>query len=124
MRIQGPSTAVALLNRGNTDTTAYAIDLQHAANVTLDHLSITGAYQGINAADGSQSTGLTVSNSVIFGNYNRGLSLGATNDRATITGSTFYGVPGGTISITKARASTRKGPTTDRLRQSALQLAR
>ncbi len=95
VRIEGPSTGVALLNRGNTNTNAYAIDVQHAANVTIDHLSITGGYVGINAANGSQSTGLTISNSVIFGNYNRGLSLGSTNDRATITGNTFYGVPGG-----------------------------
>ena len=95
VRIEGPSTGVALLNRGNTNTNAYAIDVQHAVGVTIDHLSITGGYVGINVADGSQSTGLTVSNSVIFGNYNRGLSLGATNDGATITGSTFYGVPGG-----------------------------
>ncbi len=98
VRIQGPSTGVALLNRGNTNYDAYAIDVQHAANVTLDHLSITGGYVGINLADNSQSSGLTVSNSTVFANVNRGISIGSTNDSATITGSTFYGIPGGSPS--------------------------
>ena len=40
---------MALLNRGNPVSGSYVFDLQHATNVTLDHLSITGGWTGINA---------------------------------------------------------------------------
>jgi hypothetical protein len=93
--IVGPSSAAALLSRGNTNSTRYAFELQGATNVTLDHLQITGGYYGISAANGAASTGLTVSHSTVFGNYNAGIFLDSSNDNATLAGDTVYGVPGG-----------------------------
>ena len=46
LRIVGPDGAVALLNRGNTGGSSYVIELQNADDVTLEHLWLTGAYDG------------------------------------------------------------------------------
>ena len=40
--IQGPSTGGAILNRGDTGTSKYAVELNNADNVTLEHLALTG----------------------------------------------------------------------------------
>ncbi len=96
VRIQGPVGGAALLRRGNTTVNAYGIDIQQAPNVTIDRLSLTGAYHGINIADGSQSSHVTISNSTIFGHLNRGISIGSSNNHAVIVNNTLYGVPGGT----------------------------
>jgi hypothetical protein len=94
LRIEGPSTAIALLDRNNQASTSYGFELNHATNVTLDHLQITRAYNGVNAANDSHSTGLVISNSTIFGNDINGVYLGISNDGANLTGNTFYGFPG------------------------------
>ena len=75
---------------------SYVVELQNADNVTLDHLRITGGYQGIYASNTSDSDHVTVSNSVIYGNYDRGVWLDTGNDFATITANEVYGIPGGT----------------------------
>ncbi len=95
VRIVGPDGAVALLNRGNTGGSSYVIELQNADDVTLERLSLTGAYMGIYAAPGSDSDGLTVQQMVVYGNSSRGILLHASNDQVTIQNSTFYGIPGG-----------------------------
>ena len=64
-----------------------------------DHLGITGGYQGIHGDYGTVSTGLSVTNSTIFGNANTGADLesqsgGGNFDGASFTGDTFYGVAG------------------------------
>ena len=66
--------------------------------MTLDHLWITGAVYGIHALSTANSDRLTVSNSTIFGNASMGMFLEGSNDQATITGNTFYGLPGGPAS--------------------------
>ncbi|HMC10036.1 MAG TPA: right-handed parallel beta-helix repeat-containing protein, partial [Pirellulaceae bacterium] len=94
LRIEGPTSGIALLDRNNRAYTSYGFELIHATNITLDHLQIAHASSGVNAANGSQSTGLVISNSVIYGNDFNGVYLGASNDGAAITGSTLYGFPG------------------------------
>lgn len=82
-------SAVAVLDRGNTNGGSYAIQLAGATSVTLDHLSITDAYIGIEADNGVASTGLIVTNSKIFGNSQYGIYLASSNDQAQITGNEF-----------------------------------
>src|SRR5262249_39839946 len=53
------------------------------------------AWAGIYADSNEGATGLTVSNSTIYGTNSYGILLAQTNDGATITGNTMYGVPGG-----------------------------
>jgi uncharacterized repeat protein (TIGR01451 family) len=88
--VLGPSTAVALFNRGNTNTGANTFELDGAVNVTLDHLSITGGVFGVQAND-TGSTGLTVSNSNIFGNVSGGINLfGNSVGKAVITNNQIH----------------------------------
>ena len=97
--IQGPGATDVTLNRGNTNTGSYVFELDGATNVTIDGLGITGGYQGIHGDYGTVSTGLSVTNSTIFGNANTGADLesqsgGGNFDGASFTGDTFYGVAG------------------------------
>src|SRR5262249_27208939 len=82
------------LNRGNTFSGSYGIEFQNAPYVTLDRLTVTGAYTGIFASDSSRSTDLAITNSVIFGNYQYGIFLDNGNDRAFLSGNRVYGIPG------------------------------
>ena len=52
--------------------------LNGATGVTLDHLSIIGAYIGVNAANGVNSTALIISNCDIS-DYYAGVMIGTTN---------------------------------------------
>jgi parallel beta-helix repeat protein len=94
VRIVGPQTAPALLNRGNVGGSSFVLELQNADNVTLEHLWITGGYFGVYASPSSDSDDLTLLDNTIYGNAYIGVYLqGTTNDHATITGNTFYGLP-------------------------------
>src|SRR5207247_98580 len=94
VRIEGPANGlgapVALLNRNNLADGSEVIQLAGAQNVTLDHLSLTGGKYGIYAPDGAQSTGLTVTNSNIYGNFLDGIFLGLSNDHALIQGNRLH----------------------------------
>ena len=64
----------AVIDRGNQNFGSYAFELTGGNDVTLDHLAITGAYAGIEAADtGSQR--LTISNSEVYANADYGIQL-------------------------------------------------
>ena len=69
LTIQGVSNNSTILNRGNTTAGDYVFDLRNISNLTLDHLSITGGYAGINATNGTTNTGTTISNDSIYSNY-------------------------------------------------------
>ncbi|MEQ1831216.1 MAG: right-handed parallel beta-helix repeat-containing protein, partial [Pirellula sp.] len=71
------------------------IELQNADNITFDHLTITGGLYGIYASTTSDSDFLTVTNSVFQGNSSVGLYIETSNDRTTLTNSTFDSPPGG-----------------------------
>ena len=57
--IQGPSTGGAILNRGDTGTSKYAVELNNADDVTLEHLALTGGYAGIYAGNDSDHLHVT-----------------------------------------------------------------
>jgi len=80
-----------IINRDDANSGAYAFDIQGAANITLENLSITGAYYGINASSGVSSAGLTVTQSTIYGNAEADIFLAGNNGSATITDNTFEG---------------------------------
>ncbi len=86
MTIEGPSGAVALLNRGNTNNGSYVVQMAGATDVTIENLELTGGSYGIYAPGSAGSTGLTVSNSVLFGNQSRApSSIPATTTPASST---------------------------------------
>src|SRR5205085_11085742 len=60
-------TRQAILNRGNTISGA-VFTFNGASNITLDHLGITGAYNGIQSTYQVASNDATISNCDIFGN--------------------------------------------------------
>jgi parallel beta-helix repeat protein len=88
--IAGNPSRVALISRNGTVAGNYGFELQGAANVTLEHLTITGGDVGVFAADNATSTGLTVSNCEIYGCADYGISLGSTNGGATISGNLVH----------------------------------
>ena len=85
-----------VLNRGNTANDV--IDVNGATNVTLEDLTVTGGSIGISALDSSASTGLTVTNCIVYGNNTTGIYIGVGDNNAQITNNTVYGVfPSGGI---------------------------
>ena len=74
---------IAVLDRGNTNGGSDVFDLTGATGVTLDHLSITGGFFGVNVPNGVYSTNLTISNCdisdyyipVFIGNSNSGAMI-------------------------------------------------
>ncbi len=90
--IVGPTTGPgAVLTRGDLNTGDYDFQMEGGTNITLSHLTITGAYAGIYGSSTADSTGLTVSDSTIYGNADYGVFLDSSNDDATFTGNTVYG---------------------------------
>ncbi|MFI5378942.1 MAG: right-handed parallel beta-helix repeat-containing protein, partial [Tepidisphaerales bacterium] len=92
LKIQGPATAAAVINRANTVDPVISLT-SGADNITLDHLSITGGSYGIfsdyyNA--GTAAINNVVSNNQIYGNNPTGLFLGSSNTGWLITGNTFH----------------------------------
>ena len=94
--IEGPSSDGAVFNRGNSSSSAYAFDFEGATNVTLEDLSITGGYYGVNVSTGAGSSGLTVANSTLFDNQSAGAYIGSGNDHVTLLDDTIYGQPSST----------------------------
>ena len=90
---QGPTAtgSPAVINRGNTSSGQYVFQLTGAQNVTLDHLWITGGYDGVYAASGAGSTYLTLSNSTVYDNDEYGVDLEPSNDHPTLAGNTVDG---------------------------------
>src|SRR5207249_813927 len=88
--IEGPGNGVALVDRHNSSNGSEVIQLTGADNVTLDHLSLTGGQYGVYAANSAGSTGLTVTNSNIYGNSGDGIFLGTSNDHARIVSNRLH----------------------------------
>ncbi len=88
----------ALIDRGNPNFGSAAFELGNAANVSIDQLWITGAYSAIYGPSNAGSTGLTVSNSTLFGNQYSGIQLLGGNNYATLVGNTTYGIRDGAFS--------------------------
>ena len=95
VRIEGPSTAVALLNRGNTSSGSYVFQMAGATNVTIDHVTMTGEAYGVMAGTGVGSTYLTVSNSEIYGMSQGGILVNTSNSDALLNANRIHGLPMG-----------------------------
>ncbi|MBW8760906.1 MAG: right-handed parallel beta-helix repeat-containing protein, partial [Burkholderiales bacterium] len=89
--IQGAQTHATVLNRGNKATGTAVFEFQGADDVTLKHLSITGALTGVMIADGVDSDGIAIADSSVYGNGNGGstnaIFVGTGNTGFTMTGS-------------------------------------
>jgi hypothetical protein len=90
---QGPSTSTATINRALTTNGATDFELAGAKDVTIDHLTVTGAYNGIQADPNVGSDRLTISNDVVSGEAANGISIGAGNSDARILGNTVRNNP-------------------------------
>ena len=95
---------VATLDRGNTTYGSYVFDFEGANNVTIENVSITGAYDGVYASPSNDSEFITISGSAIYGNADAGINLTSTdgisgyfniNGHASITGNDIYDEPTG-----------------------------
>ena len=84
VRIQGPvqATHLASLNRNNTATGSNVFQLQNATNVTLDHLEIFGANEGVLVEQASHD--LTITNSIVRNDSVRGIHVKDTANRGVI----------------------------------------
>ncbi|MGA2254402.1 MAG: right-handed parallel beta-helix repeat-containing protein, partial [Thermoguttaceae bacterium] len=90
--IVGPTSGPgAILNRTNTNPGSYDFQMQGGDNVTLSHLTLTGGLDGLYGSNAANSTGLTVSDSTIFGNVSYGIYLDVGNDHATLADNVVYG---------------------------------
>ncbi|MGA2498773.1 MAG: right-handed parallel beta-helix repeat-containing protein [Tepidisphaeraceae bacterium] len=92
LKIQGPATAAAVINRANTVDPVISLT-SGADNITLDHLSITGGSYGIFSDYYNTGTGAMnniVSNNQIYANTPTGLFLGNYNTGWLITGNSFH----------------------------------
>ena len=79
-----------VLERGNTATGSYGIELAGATNVSISNLSVTGAAAGIYADAGAGSVGLLLHGVDVYGN-GTDVDIESSNDNAAITGSTIHG---------------------------------
>ena len=97
VRIQGPVGVghervghEAVLNRGNINAGSFVFELNNADDVTLSHLGVTGALDGINVSNGS--SGFVLESSRIFENDSTGVFVvDAASSGAVIRDSVFYG---------------------------------
>ncbi|MEM7314865.1 MAG: right-handed parallel beta-helix repeat-containing protein, partial [Planctomycetota bacterium] len=76
--IRGPVTGghEAVLNRGNTSSGSYGIELLGGDDVTIENLSITGANSGVYIGEGSDSDRVTIRNNRLFDNLESGIFAG------------------------------------------------
>eukprot|EP01035_Chromulina_nebulosa_P028799 gene28799-38076_t len=98
-----------VLDRGNTNTGAYVIELQGATDVKLSNLNITGGQYGIFAGTTANSDRLTVSNSFVYGNAARGISIDSGNEFFTLSNTQSYLNGGSGVAINAADANVTGG---------------
>ncbi len=91
LAIIGPQGAGAINNRGNTNSSRVAFELDGAFDLILENLTITGGQQGIITDSGTNNSYLTVANCVVYDNPQGGVLLQYGTSNATVTGTTTYG---------------------------------
>ena len=92
VRIEGPSSTSALLQRGNQNSARYVFQLTGADDVVLDSLGIAGAYDGIHADFGADSQQFKISNSELFGHYQHGVTIDSSSLEPTLTDNRIHDV--------------------------------
>ncbi|WP_083749014.1 right-handed parallel beta-helix repeat-containing protein, partial [Pelomonas sp. KK5] len=89
--IRGALTHASVLNRGNTNSGQYALQLgSNATDVTLDHLVLSGGQYGLVVGDNSGAHRFTISNSEVTGNSAGGIYVGQNVQDGTITGNLVH----------------------------------
>ncbi len=86
VRIEGPSSDSAVLNRGIRSGYS-VIDVVNADDVTLSHLTLTGASFGVHATGSAR---LTIADSQIYDNDNTGISIDSSNTATTLRANTVF----------------------------------
>ena len=59
----------------------------------MANLTVTGGSVGINALDSTNSTGLTITNCVVYANNSTGIRIGSTDNNAQVSSNIVYGLP-------------------------------
>ena len=93
-RTADPNRA-AILDRGNTSGGSYVFQMAGATNVTINHVTMTGATYGVMAGTGVGSTHLTVSNSEIYGMSQGGILVSTSNSDALLNANRIHDLPTG-----------------------------
>jgi hypothetical protein len=88
VRIEGPGTGVAAINRGNVLFGSSVIRLSGADDLTIDRLVLTGAQIGIWADSQADSDRVTVTRSELHHFGNAGILLDIGNDDTIVTENT------------------------------------
>lgn len=81
------SDSVSILDRGNSGVEQYVFDIQNADNLTISHLSISGAYHGINV---SNSDSIVLNELSVYNNIKNGLQIDDLSDNFIITGGSYF----------------------------------
>jgi len=84
VRIEGPAVGVATLNRGNSSSGSYVVELAGADDVTLSRLTLTGASYGIYGSSTANSDRFRLEQSVVTANANGNVYLESSNDDAAV----------------------------------------
>ena len=92
VRIQGPATGAAILNRNSIADTNFLFDFAGADDVTLDHLTMIGGNITVRLNYSADSDRITISNSEIFNSAYRGIFVGTSNDDPIITNNTLHDI--------------------------------
>ncbi|MRR37846.1 hypothetical protein EG829_25000, partial [bacterium] len=96
--VRGAQGHATILNRNNTNSGQYTIQLSGATDITVDHLTLTGGYYGVYAAAAANSDRYTISNSEITGNSNGGININSGTDDGIITSNEIHD-NGGTFGV-------------------------
>ena len=88
-------TRIAHLDRGNTADGSYVFELNNADAITIDSLSISGGYHGVDFGDLGDNDNVVISNNRIYDNAKSGINLSGTagiiNDHVTISHNRVFG---------------------------------
>ncbi|MFN7804404.1 MAG: right-handed parallel beta-helix repeat-containing protein, partial [Planctomycetaceae bacterium] len=108
VRIEGPAVGAAVLDRGNTNSGSYVVELAGADDVTLSRLTLTGGQYGVFAGNSADSDRFRLENSLVTGNgssYYGGANvlLDSSNDDAMVVGNTIRNSSGRGIDLRGAR---------------------
>ncbi len=94
VRIEGPSNAGAVLDRGDTRDSSAVIELVEADGVVLQRLTLTGGRYAVLAGPNADADDLELRDNLIYGNTAAAIylaeGLGVASDRVTIAGNTIY----------------------------------
>lgn len=84
--IEGPANNTAILNRGIRSGYS-VVEVANADDLTLRHLSLTGASSGVRVTDSAR---FQILDSQVYGNDATGISIGSGNTEVLVSGNSVY----------------------------------